>query len=892
MADNGQNNAQTWKHSAPGTEPYRRKADSLIESSEQKPDGLDQKHMAGRIKGREYEAEQLTRAQHHSEHQPTHVDKIFDVTHPIDGLRDELHKDAARKYARATMEKGPTPNMQIGSLPGEYRRADGTQVNPANVQQTRYEQGYRKEADGRLDQLGEPDEQGDASGTFGPVFYEGRTEHFKDNNPYRVTTKAVDDFVSDTASKLVGDREPRIERDENGAIISATPRGNQKRLRAQHDLANLSRTLLNSYDDLNLNIRDFRNVSGQAGRTGDNIDDIHDDDKANYNAAAQNYDVIAENLNYLNTDGSDKWSGTLRHNAQGGLSLKHGIDGNTELFTEDTDMAAVGDDIGEQIMDGRDSDEYFHFKPELSNYNIKVADKKSAVALGITLRQFFDLQVLYYKKHVEILQVFQLLVIFFEKYNYSINSLMYILEHMVKDKVQPKEGEPIEVPIPIDFTKSVIGMLADQKNMMNVISTFKSHLGMNEGNIHRVGDGRIFQPDDAIFLDDTHAGIFANAVPFYDGANYGAETYTGPNAQWYPGYNEGNDPVGLATYHVGDANGIFFPRTEDRDNRPNNPHPGAARPPGAHGGDGPGDGGRRMPVRPPPLVPVHDLPDVNHLPPPAHIQPVRPAHVVPNPAPQRVAVATHHGSSAPARDDGKPTSKWATVRTPQGFVRPGMGQVGPRAQNLKKVVDNAAAAVNQDRQRHRDHDNSYDADGSSGTESGSGSAAGKRLKIPVGSGHRIKIPRSLKRSKHGAKPSSHSDLEWATYPVSYYETDGSMVDSPEHESDPVTDWDNNTPLQTVEEQEDLLNDEIREKVIAEQHISDTDRMPNTNELIKPFIGRMTYNEAKQLYDVKKDSLFENHAHKEDRLTGLFYKIGNELMEQGDYTLAANKYGIK
>ena len=159
---------------------------------------------------------------------------------------------------------------------------------------------------------------------------------------------------------------------------------------------------------------------------------------------------------------------------------------------------------------------------------IKVVDKEDAAALAVTLRQFFDLQVLYYKKHVEILQVFQLLVIFFEKYNYSINSLMYILEHLVKDKVKPKEGDPenhpdhdpysdvnqtIEVPIPIDFTKSVIGMLSDQKNMMNVISTFKSHLGMENGGITRNADNNIQLPDDNIFLKgDKHSAIRANFV--------------------------------------------------------------------------------------------------------------------------------------------------------------------------------------------------------------------------------------------------------------------------------------------------------------------------------------------------------------------------------------------
>lgn len=571
------------------TRYYRQKADSLLESDLGVPEHADGKGHIGRFGNVQYKDNQLDRVQNlHPHPGQAGRDRVFDVSYPVENLETPQEKDKAGKFVRATTQSGPAPNMQIGSLPGTFRRPDNTQIDPQNVQQTHYEQGFRKEGDRRPEQFGDVNNVGDASNVLGPTFYEGNTEHFRGNNPYRVTTKAVDDFVSDTAQKLVGNREPNVVRDENGDIIGGVPRSNEKRLRTQHNLANLSRTLLDSYDDLNLNIRDFRNVSQQDGRTGE---DIHQDDVDNYNRAAQNYDIIAEGLDYLNTD-EYKWSGTLRHNAQGGLSIKHGSAGDAQLFSEDSDMTGVADDIGEQIMRGQDSGDRFYFQPELSNYNIKVADKKSAIALGITLRQFFDLQVLYYKKHVEILQVFQLLVVFFEKYNYSINSLMYILEHLVKDKVQPKEGEAIEVPIPIDFTKSVIGMLADQKNMMNVISTFKSHLGMEQGEIHRVG-GRIFQPDDTIFLDDTHVGVFANAVPYYENGAYGAETYTGPNAQWYPGYHEGDEPVGLATYFVGDANGVFFPPPAERDNRPpGNPHPGAQRPPRGPGGRG----GRGVPA--------------------------------------------------------------------------------------------------------------------------------------------------------------------------------------------------------------------------------------------------------------------------------------------------------
>jgi hypothetical protein len=178
----------------------------------------------------------------------------------------------------------------------------------------------------------------------------------------------------------------------------------------------------------------------------------------------------------------------------------------------------------------------FYFDPQLSNYKINVADRKSASALAHTLRQFFDLQVLYYKKHMELLQVFQLLVIFFEKYNYSINSLMYILEHMIKDKIEVKEGDPLKpigVPIPIDFTRSIIGMLSDQKKMMTQVGLFKKHLGMQDGGFERRGD-HVILPDDNMFLHANHPGLFSNVATGATGKHF---TYDGPNVQYYTHIN-------------------------------------------------------------------------------------------------------------------------------------------------------------------------------------------------------------------------------------------------------------------------------------------------------------------------------------------------------------------
>jgi hypothetical protein len=558
----GDSNRETWKYD-PDSTHYDNQVTKLPENLK---DGAEARQHIGRLSPN---VQPQIKARMRSGTQPRVPDRIFKTAPPANLLGTPAEKERAGKFARATYNDTElaTPQDRYNAFsPSNDRYSYVTPTGPINEHNYRhngslkeYTQGYNKDGDNTLIQTGDVTDEGTAEDVTGPVFYDNNTQHFQGNNPYRVTTDTVDKFVTDTARQMVGTTPGRVTRDpDTDEITGATPRSSEKRKDTQRTLSNLSRSLLTTYDNLNLDPTDFRNIHRGNG----NPDDLNADDQAKYNDARGKYDDIAKNLNYLNlNDDSTKWSGTPMYHREGGISYQTG-NGDNVLFKNDDNDDDFADNVQDLIMNqGTEGNSPFYFKPELSDYKIKVADKKSAIALSHTLRQFFDLQVLYYKKHIEILQVFQLLVIFFEKYNYSINSLMYILEHLVKDKIkpiegEPTEGEPIEVAIPIDFTKSIIGMLKDQKQMMNVVAGFKAHLGMQDGGLQRQGND-VIMPDDNIFLDNTHGGVYATSV-FRRGHDGPYENYGGPDATWYPTFSVDGQPLNEAISYILDGNGREF----------------------------------------------------------------------------------------------------------------------------------------------------------------------------------------------------------------------------------------------------------------------------------------------------------------------------------------------
>lgn len=490
---------------------------------------------------------------------PANAENIFEGQPPEGSIRDPAEKDIAGQSALSTMHVNegtfgtnqqqilngnPATASQIsGQMPRFIKPNDLSHIQPGDV--TDYMPGYANQGEeNNYQALGGKDD-----GATGQRFYVPEDD-FVDNNPLRVTSKEVDDYARQTAKELVGEHEGQVVRDPNtGDIVEARPHSSEKRRSTQHALSTLSRSLLTTFDSLNLDPSSFR-------LDGDTTN-IHADDHPIINTAIQNYNDIAQNMDYLNVDKQNKWTGTPKYNTDGGISFDKGNGTTHTLTTEDQDDNDIDRDIANQVMEynANNPNTPFYFNPALSNYKINVADRKSAVALSYTLRQFFDLQVLYYKKHMELLQVFQLLVIFFEKYNYSINSLMYILEHLIKDKIEVKVGDPIGVPIPIDFTKSIIGMLSDQKKMMTQVALFKQHLGMQDGGLEKRGD-EVILPDDNMFLHSVHPGLFSNVATGSDGTPH---EYQGPNKQYFSLIDM--DPS------IAYMNNYFTMRDEDRYDR-------------------------------------------------------------------------------------------------------------------------------------------------------------------------------------------------------------------------------------------------------------------------------------------------------------------------------------
>lgn len=483
-------------------------------------------------------------------------DLIFKSAPPASKITVEEDKTRSNK-ARSTLQRNKPGNfttdaerkraLQIGQQNTEHTNANtGERIlqdidNTAGL--TEYYQGHAKEGEEvepqRLDAT-------DVNAR-GNKFYEGDTEHFKENNPLRVTNKEVDDYAIQAAKDLVGYTSGRVVRDpDTGVITQAIPHSSEKRQQSQRQLHHLSTNLLSTFDQLKLDPTDFR------PKTEDDLSNMHVNDQAKYPDVVNSYENIAKDMTYLETNRTNKWSGTPKYTTNKGISYKNAGGEDVPLFDGTSEGSDISHDKPMEIMeqDSTDPNSPYYYKPVLSDYKINVSDKQSAVALSHTLRQFFDMQVLYYKKHMELLQVFQLLVIFFEKYNYSINSLMYILEHLIKDKIEVKVGDPIQVPIPIDFTKSIIGMLTDQKKMMNQVALFKSHLGMKDGGFEFEGD-KLILPDGNIMAQGAH--VHANVVA--------GNKYNDP-ANYKPKFDINEDVIGPVISHLmTDRDEVILPYT-------------------------------------------------------------------------------------------------------------------------------------------------------------------------------------------------------------------------------------------------------------------------------------------------------------------------------------------
>lgn len=369
-----------------------------------------------------------------------------------------------RTFARSHQNTDPAHTIQIQGFKSINKR-DGTDETPHMGTKTGYKLGM---GDGNHDER--------------QTFFQMDTRDFIDGHRLETVNREADDYIFKMQRELIGDRHGKVARDPVSGATQIQLPTTEHRSSIQDSLGRLSSNLFNTYQSLNPNLESFRTNSPEY--TSQLVNE------PNANIITPQYTQIAHDLKYMNqvdNPANPKWSGTLMQQENGNLRFTKTNDSmgviNPSGHPNNLQIDhASGSPTQGQINDPT-ANQLFYFNPVYSSKMINVSDEESANSLAHILRMFFDMQVLYYKKHVELLQVYQLLVIFFEKYNYSINALMYVLEHLIKiqDPQRPPGG--YQVAMPIDFIRNIHLMLRDQKKMMNTVATLKHHLGMNKGGI-------------------------------------------------------------------------------------------------------------------------------------------------------------------------------------------------------------------------------------------------------------------------------------------------------------------------------------------------------------------------------------------------------------------------
>lgn len=154
--------------------------------------------------------------------------------------------------------------------------------------------------------------------------------------------------------------------------------------------------------------------------------------------------------------------------------------GKTELRTLDTDTRSNPLNTSEYLQ-----------PLTLDEQNDPNKTKARTDLLQNRLNNCYTLELLYMKKHEEVLKLFAFGVNLFEKYSYAVKVILYLLKNLVYKKTDPagiqieyqkgdieyKEGKGCpEVKIPRTLIKRIDLMVEDQKNMEGIISDLDKKL--------------------------------------------------------------------------------------------------------------------------------------------------------------------------------------------------------------------------------------------------------------------------------------------------------------------------------------------------------------------------------------------------------------------------------
>jgi hypothetical protein len=149
--------------------------------------------------------------------------------------------------------------------------------------------------------------------------------------------------------------------------------------------------------------------------------------------------------------------------ATGNVSLTHNA--------ESININSIEDDIANQQTLQTLGDDI-----ALTEENINVVQKR--------LINCQYLEILYLVKHEELMKTFAFLLTLYDRYQYAIKLLLFILknllDHQCPEPGQPGEPRPLNIKLPKVLIKNIKNLLKDQKQVQDIISKMKENLNTSD----------------------------------------------------------------------------------------------------------------------------------------------------------------------------------------------------------------------------------------------------------------------------------------------------------------------------------------------------------------------------------------------------------------------------
>lgn len=127
-------------------------------------------------------------------------------------------------------------------------------------------------------------------------------------------------------------------------------------------------------------------------------------------------------------------------------------------------------------------DETAQTLPTIKQYDELKLDTDGLAKLNLRLQNCQYLEILYLVKHEELMKTFAFLLNLYEKYQYAINLLLFILKNLLDHKCpepewyEPEEYEQPKIKLPKVLISNIKNLLKDQKQVQNIVAEMKTKL--------------------------------------------------------------------------------------------------------------------------------------------------------------------------------------------------------------------------------------------------------------------------------------------------------------------------------------------------------------------------------------------------------------------------------